>query len=181
MNRTPTSTIHWRRTASLLLALALATPLPGLAQPAPGECPLPVAKRLRPLSTAVYHCGHGIATDPNCNKIPVTVSVSGGKCEARLDYGTLKVHTHGVARKVTWVLSNRSGDFEFSKGKGIDIFVPGTIYHTPGREGGVVWKFKWQTTGKDTPANGLAHCPVVYHKDIADPCDAPDPIIINVN
>lgn len=177
MNHPLTSSSFWRCSAALLLAWAV--PLPGLAQTPDAQCPLPAAKRLRPLSTAVYKCGHRIASDPNCNKIPVTVSVSGGKCEAVLPYGKLEVYTNGSARKVTWVLSDHTGDFEFSNGKGIDIANPGSVYGSPGRDGRV-WKFKWQTNGKATPAGGLAHCPVVYHKDIVDPCDAPDPIIVNI-
>ncbi len=176
MNQALKSSSFWRCSAALLLAWAV--PLPSTAQAADAECPLPAAKRLRPLSTAVYQCGHGIASDPNCNKIPVMVSVSGGKCEAVLPYGKLEVYTNGAARKVTWVLSDHSGDFEFSKGKGIDIANPGRSYHHPGRAG-QVWKFKWQTNGKATTAP-LAHCPVVYHKDILGPCDAPDPVIVNI-
>ena len=150
------------------------------AQPQPDpDCKLPASLRLKTTSTVVYECGHGIPADPKCNKIVVNVlPVTGGGCTAALPYGTLKVHTNGAARKVTWTLSDTSGAYVFGDPNGIDIANPGEIYHTPVRDSSKK-KFSWKTTGKATSGPGFAHCPFVYPAGQSTPCQAVDPRIVN--
>lgn len=147
-------------------------------QPDP-DCKLPANLRLATKSTKVYECGHRIVGDPNCEKIVVKVlPVTGGGCTAELPYGKLMVYTNGIARKVTWSLSDTSGAYVFGDPNGIDIAAPGGIYHTPKRDSSKK-KFSWKTNGKATTSLGLAHCPFVYPAGQSTPCQAVDPRIVN--